>query len=71
MMIVDSQVHIWAPDTPERPWPPGQAARHPVPQQSYRNSPRVVLRVERLLIFLAWQRHAARLVRQHRRAKML
>ena len=27
MMIVDSQVHIWAPDTPERPWPPGQAAR--------------------------------------------
>src|SRR3954453_14511150 len=27
MMIVDSQVHIWAADTPERPWPPGQAAR--------------------------------------------
>src|SRR5262249_33174684 len=26
MMIVDSQVHIWAADTPERPWPPGQAA---------------------------------------------
>ena len=22
MMIVDSQVHIWAADTPERPWPP-------------------------------------------------
>jgi predicted TIM-barrel fold metal-dependent hydrolase len=27
MMIVDSQVHIWAADTPERPWPPGQAGR--------------------------------------------
>jgi L-fuconolactonase len=27
MMIVDSQVHIWAADTPDRPWPPGQAAR--------------------------------------------
>jgi L-fuconolactonase len=27
MMIVDSQVHIWAADTPERPWPPGEAAR--------------------------------------------
>lgn len=22
MQIVDSQVHIWAPSTPERPWPP-------------------------------------------------
>lgn len=22
MMIVDAQVHIWAADTPERPWPP-------------------------------------------------
>ena len=22
MMIVDSQVHIWAANTPERPWPP-------------------------------------------------
>jgi len=27
MLIVDSQVHIWAADTPERPWPAGQAAR--------------------------------------------
>jgi L-fuconolactonase len=27
MLIVDSQVHIWAAHTPERPWPPGQAAR--------------------------------------------
>jgi predicted TIM-barrel fold metal-dependent hydrolase len=24
MLIVDAQVHIWAADTPERPWP----ARH-------------------------------------------
>ncbi|MDQ8729206.1 amidohydrolase family protein [Bradyrhizobium sp. LHD-71] len=33
MMIVDSQVHIWAADSPDRPWPPGQAARahRPVP----------------------------------------
>ena len=33
MMIVDSQVHIWAADMPERPWPPGQAGRahQPVP----------------------------------------
>ena len=27
MMIVDAQVHIWAADTPERPWPPGNAHR--------------------------------------------
>ncbi|HEX5318973.1 MAG TPA: amidohydrolase family protein [Stellaceae bacterium] len=26
-MIVDAQVHIWAADTPERPWPPGNAHR--------------------------------------------
>ena len=25
MHIVDSQVHIWGADTPERPWPPGWA----------------------------------------------
>jgi L-fuconolactonase len=33
MMIVDAQVHIWAADTPERPWPPGHAhrAHRPVP----------------------------------------
>jgi predicted TIM-barrel fold metal-dependent hydrolase len=34
MLIVDSQVHIWGADTPERPWPPGGAGRaqkpHPV-----------------------------------------
>jgi predicted TIM-barrel fold metal-dependent hydrolase len=27
MMIADAQVHIWAADTPERPWPPGNAHR--------------------------------------------
>ena len=26
MLIVDAQVHIWAADTPDRPWPPGRAA---------------------------------------------
>src|SRR5258706_3062382 len=27
MQIVDSQVHLWGADTPERPWPPGRAAQ--------------------------------------------
>ena len=33
MLIADSQVHIWAADTPERPWPPGRAhmAQKPYP----------------------------------------
>ncbi len=33
MHIVDSQVHIWGADTPERPWPPGrtQDAQKPYP----------------------------------------
>lgn len=32
MYIVDSQVHIWAANTPERPWPPGRHQPHrPVP----------------------------------------
>jgi predicted TIM-barrel fold metal-dependent hydrolase len=26
-VIVDAQVHIWGPDTPDRPWVPGEAAR--------------------------------------------
>ncbi len=26
-VIVDSQVHIWGADSPDRPWPPGTAAR--------------------------------------------
>jgi predicted TIM-barrel fold metal-dependent hydrolase len=28
-MIVDSQIHIWAPDSPERPWQFGTALRDP------------------------------------------
>ena len=33
MNIVDSQVHIWGADTPQRPWPPGRAkeAQKPYP----------------------------------------
>jgi len=33
MLIVDAQVHIWGADTPERPWPAGDAhrAHRPVP----------------------------------------
>jgi hypothetical protein len=33
MYIVDSQVHIWGADTPDRPWPPGRAheAQKPYP----------------------------------------
>ena len=27
MLVVDAQVHIWGPDTPDRPWPPGGAER--------------------------------------------
>jgi L-fuconolactonase len=32
MLIVDSQVHIWAADTPQRPWPPGRAHQAHRPQ---------------------------------------
>lgn len=28
MLIADAQVHIWAADTPERPWPPGRHKAH-------------------------------------------
>ena len=31
MLIADSQVHIWGPNTPERPWKPGRKAQRPVP----------------------------------------
>lgn len=33
MLIVDSQVHIWGADSPERPWPPfrGSGAQKPYP----------------------------------------
>jgi L-fuconolactonase len=27
MLVVDSQVHVWGPDTPERPWVPGSQHR--------------------------------------------
>jgi predicted TIM-barrel fold metal-dependent hydrolase len=26
MTIIDAQIHVWSPDTPERPWPPSRAA---------------------------------------------
>jgi predicted TIM-barrel fold metal-dependent hydrolase len=31
MQIVDAQVHVWIPETPERPWPAGGAARAQLP----------------------------------------
>ena len=31
MFIVDSQVHIWAASTPERPWPARHAPHRPLP----------------------------------------
>lgn len=33
MIIVDSQVHVWGADTPDRPWPPGRThhAQKPYP----------------------------------------
>ena len=34
MHIVDSQLHLWAADTPDRPWPPGRTgaqAQKPYP----------------------------------------
>jgi L-fuconolactonase len=31
MLIVDSQVHVWGADTPERPWPKRAEAQRPVP----------------------------------------
>jgi predicted TIM-barrel fold metal-dependent hydrolase len=30
-MIIDAQVHVWLPETPDRPWPPGGAARAQLP----------------------------------------
>jgi len=34
--IVDAQVHIWAADRPDRPWPPGDSRRahRPVPLEA-------------------------------------
>jgi predicted TIM-barrel fold metal-dependent hydrolase len=31
LTIVDAQVHVWLPETPDRPWPPGGAARVQLP----------------------------------------
>ena len=31
MLIVDAQVHIWAANTPERPWPARHAPHRPMP----------------------------------------
>ena len=31
MLIVDAQVHIWGPNTPEYPWVPGRKPHRPVP----------------------------------------
>ena len=31
MTIIDAQVHVWLPETPDRPWPPGGAARAQLP----------------------------------------
>lgn len=31
-MIVDSQIHLWAPETPERPWIPGGQQRAHLPE---------------------------------------
>jgi predicted TIM-barrel fold metal-dependent hydrolase len=31
MFIVDAQIHIWAPNSPERPWRPGQNVHREIP----------------------------------------
>jgi predicted TIM-barrel fold metal-dependent hydrolase len=31
MKIIDAQVHVWLPETPDRPWPQGGAARAQLP----------------------------------------
>jgi predicted TIM-barrel fold metal-dependent hydrolase len=31
LTIIDAQVHVWLPETPDRPWPPGGAARVQLP----------------------------------------
>ena len=30
-MIIDSQAHIWAANTPDRPWAPGSKAQRSMP----------------------------------------
>lgn len=29
MLVTDAQVHVWAPETPERPWPPPRTRPRP------------------------------------------
>ena len=36
MLIADAQVHIWAADTPERPWPP---IVHPTQSRPHKPQP--------------------------------
>jgi predicted TIM-barrel fold metal-dependent hydrolase len=31
MMIIDSGVHVWLPEAPDRPWMPGRTAHLPEP----------------------------------------
>jgi predicted TIM-barrel fold metal-dependent hydrolase len=31
LTIIDAQVHVWLPESPDRPWPPGGAARVQLP----------------------------------------
>ncbi len=31
MTIIDAQVHVWLPESPDRPWPPGGSARVQLP----------------------------------------
>src|SRR3954451_13498923 len=31
MKIIDAQVHVWLPETPERPWPKGGGPRAQLP----------------------------------------
>lgn len=34
MLIVDAQIHIWAPNSPERPWRPGQNVHREIPLEA-------------------------------------
>ncbi|MCS7001713.1 MAG: amidohydrolase [Dehalococcoidia bacterium] len=38
-MIIDAQIHLWPPNTPDRPWAPGQAAHLPEPMTAERFVP--------------------------------
>ena len=34
MLIVDAQIHIWVPNSPERPWRPGQNVHREIPLEA-------------------------------------